>query len=59
MIKELAEFKAAQKKVKIYFGQNFCISGEILELSPDHIIINSEGKPVVVSMKHIVYFHEG
>jgi sRNA-binding regulator protein Hfq len=59
MINELADYKASQKKVKIYFGQNFSVSGEILELSHEHIIINSDGKPVVVSMKHIVYFQEG
>lgn len=58
MLNQLAEFKAAQKKVRIFLGLNFSLCGEILELSQDHIVLNSEGKTIVVSMKHIIYFHE-
>jgi len=58
MLNELAEYKAAQKKIRIFFGANFSIAGEILELSQEHVIIGSDGKRVVVSMKQIVYIHE-
>ena len=58
MLKELADYKASQKKIQVHFGLSLSVSGVILELNPEFIVLDDNGKHVVVAMKHILYFHE-
>ena len=58
MIKEFAEFKSAQKAIKIYFANGESIEGMILEISPEGVVIDWNGKRTVVQSSQILYFHE-
>ncbi|MCD6218685.1 hypothetical protein J7L05_12640 [bacterium] len=58
MIKEFAEFKSEDKAIKMYFTNGQDISGKILEISPELVIIDHGGVKTVVQTHHILYFHE-
>ena len=57
MIKAFADFKSEDKSVKMYFANGQSIEGKILEISQEHVLIESGDNPTVVQMIHILYFH--
>ena len=58
MIKEFAEFKSEDKAIKVYFSNGQDISGKIMEINPEFVLIDHDGVPTVVQTHHILYFHE-
>jgi hypothetical protein len=58
MLNEFAEFKSKGKKIAIHFGPNFSVSGDILIITPEYVVIGSDGKHIVVAIKQILFFHE-
>ncbi len=58
MIKEFAEFKSQDKAIKLYFANGQDISGKILEISPEYVVVDNNGVPTVVQTHNILYFHE-
>ena len=58
MINEFAEFKSLDKAIKICLGIDLFVSGKILEINPEYVVIDWDGKPTVVQSKQILYFHE-
>ena len=58
MLKEFAEFKSADKTIKICVGVDLFITGKILEISPEFVLIDWDGKPTVVQTSQIKFFQE-
>ena len=54
MIKEFAEFKSQDKAIKLYFANGQDISGKILEISPEYVVVDNNGVPTVVQTHNIL-----
>jgi hypothetical protein len=58
MLNQFAEFKSAGKAIKLYFSNGQSVEGLIMEISPEHVSVNWNGKRTVVQTAQILYFHE-
>ena len=57
MIKEFAEFKSKDMAIKLYFANGQDVTGKILEINPEFVLIDHNGVPTVVPTNNILYFH--
>jgi hypothetical protein len=58
MINEFAEFKSEDKAIRICLGNDIFVTGKIMEINPEYVVINWDGKRTVVQKSGILYFQE-